>query len=153
MRRTSPADLLIVFAVLTAIVYLLLRVSYESLPPLHYEVALPIAALAIGEFVAARRVRAAVSHDPDARPMAAIVIARCVALGKASALVAAGVLGAAAGLLLRVAPDAGRVTAAANDLRAAIVILVAALMLLVAGLLLEAAGVIPRDPPDVRRAA
>ena len=150
MKRTSVVDLLRPFAALAAAVYLLLRVSYESLPPLHYAIAVPIAALAVGELVAARRVRAAVTHDPDAKAMSALVIARCVALGKASALVAAGVAGAAAGLLLRVAPDAGRVTAAANDLRAVVVFLGATLLLLAAGLRLESAGVIPRDRPAGR---
>ena len=51
--------------------YVLLRLSYDSMPPLQYVVAVPLAALAIAEFVASRRVRAAVRHDPDAKPMAA----------------------------------------------------------------------------------
>ena len=69
--------------------------------------------------------------------MAAIVIARCVALGKASALVAAGVAGAAVALLIRVIPDAGTVRAASSDLRVGVFLLLAAVLLLVAGLLLE----------------
>src|SRR5581483_6032783 len=102
MRRTSWADLAIPLVVLAITVYVLLRFSYDALPSLKYLVAAPIAALAVAEVVAARRVRAAVRHEPHARPMAAIVIARCVALGKASSLVGAGVAGAAAGLLGRV---------------------------------------------------
>ena len=49
------------------------------------------------------------------RPMTAIAIARCVALGKASALVGAAVAGAAVALLARVLPEAGTVSAAAHD--------------------------------------
>jgi hypothetical protein len=151
MRRTGPGDLAVPFFVFGVTVYILLRVSYESLPPLQSFVPLPLAALAVAELVAARRVRAAVRHDPDATPMAAIVIARCVALGKASSLVGSGVVGGAVGLLVRVAPDADTVRSAASDTRVGIFVLVAALLLVAAGLLLERAGVDPssrdRDKP------
>ena len=75
--------------------------------------------------------------------MAAISVARCVALGKASSLVAAGICGAAVGVIARVAPDASTVRAAGNDLRVALLLLVAGGLLLVAGLLLERAGIDP----------
>ncbi|MFN2517921.1 MAG: DUF3180 family protein [Jatrophihabitantaceae bacterium] len=143
MRRTGPGDLAVPFIVFAITVYVLLRVYYSSLPPLQSFVPVPLAALAVAELVAARRVRAAVRHDPDAKPMAAIVIARCVALGKASSLVGAGVAGAAVGLLIRVAPLADTVRSAGNDTRVAIFLLVAALMLVAAALLLERAGVDP----------
>src|SRR4051794_9546828 len=93
LRRTGVTDLLAPFAVVGVVVYLLLKASYEDLPPLRYLTAVPILALAVAELVAARRVRGAVRHQPGAKPMAAIVIARCVALGKASSLVGAGVVG------------------------------------------------------------
>jgi hypothetical protein len=149
MRRTSVGDLAVPFLILGGTMYVLLRLSYDSLPPLSLFVPIPLALLGVAELIAARRVRAAVRHDPNARPMAAIVIARCVALGKASALVAAGVAGAAAALLVRVAPDAGTVRAASNDLRVAIFLLLAALLLVAAGLLLERSGIDPnqRRPP------
>jgi uncharacterized membrane protein YfcA len=143
MRRTSPGDLVVPFLIIAVTVYVLLRVSYSAMPPLQAFVPLPLAALAVAEFIAARRVRAAVRHDPNARPMAAIVIARCVALGKASSLVGAGVVGAAAALLVRVAPDAGEVRAATNDTRVAVFLIAAALLLTAAGLLLERAGIDP----------
>ncbi len=151
MRRTTVGDLAVPFFIIGATVYVLLRLSYGSIPPLQYLLPVPLAVLAIAEYLLARRVRAAVRHDPHARPMAAIVIARCVALGKASALVAAGVLGAGVALLTRVSPDATTVKAAGNDLRVGIALLVAAALLLAAGLLLERAGIDPsrRDhPPD-----
>ena len=96
MRRTGVGDLVVPFVVIGLTMYVLLRLSYESIPPLQYVVAVPLGALAVAEFVASRRVRAAVRHDPDAKPMSALVIARCVALGKASSLVGPGVAGAAA---------------------------------------------------------
>ncbi|WP_375480327.1 DUF3180 domain-containing protein [uncultured Jatrophihabitans sp.] len=148
MRRTRWQDLAVPLIVVAVTVFALLRFSYSDLPPLQYVVPVPIAALAAVEFVAARRVRAAVRHDPDAKPMAAIAIARCVALGKASSLVGAGVVGAALGLLVRLAPDLRSVRVAQNDARVGVLVLVAAALLVVAGLLLERAGI---DPGRDRR--
>jgi hypothetical protein len=148
MRRTSVGDIAVPFVVIGVSAYVLLRVSYGSIPPLQYYVPIPLVILAAAELAAARRVRAVLRHDPEAKPMAAIDIARLVALGKASALVAAGVAGAAVALLVRVVPDAATVRAASNDLRVGIFLLVAGVLLLVAGLLLERAGIDPnRDPP------
>ncbi|MGI8760988.1 MAG: DUF3180 family protein [Jatrophihabitantaceae bacterium] len=152
LRRTGPIDLAAPLVVVGVVVYLLLRVSYDTLPPLGYLVPAPLAALAVAEFVAARRVRAAVRHDPRARPMAALVIARCVALGKASSIVGAGVVGGAVALLARVAPEAGTVRVAAGDTRVGAALLAAAAFLVAAGLLLERAGVDPANeekPPHV----
>ena len=143
MRRTTVGDLAVPFVVLGITVYVLLRLSYASIPPLQYVISLPIAGLAVVEYVVARRVRAAVRHDPRAKPMDALVIARCVALGKASALVGAGIVGAAVALFIHVVPDASRVRAASNDLRVSIFLAVGAGLLVAAGLLLERAGVDP----------
>jgi hypothetical protein len=151
VRRTSFGDLVVPFLLIGGAVYVLLRVSYDSIPPLQFYTPIPLVLLGVAELIAARRVRAAVRHDPNARPMAAIVIARCVALGKASALVAAGVAGAAVALLVRVVPDAGDVRAASNDLGVGIFLLLASLLLLTAGLLLERSGIDPNQsrPPTV----
>ena len=93
--------------------------------------------------------RAAVRHEPYAKPMTAIAIARCVALGKASSVVGAGVAGASVALVGRVLPDADRVQAAANDLRVGLLVVGSAIVAGVAGLLLERAGVDPnRDRRD-----
>jgi len=148
VRRTSARDLVIAFVTVGLIAYLLVRWRYTDLPPLRYLSAAPLAALAVVEFVVARRVRAAVRHDPGAKAMTAITIARAVALGKASSLVAAGVAGAAVGLLVRVLPDADMVRAAASDSRVAASILAASGVLVAAGLVLERAGI---DPNRSRR--
>ncbi|MGN6605627.1 MAG: DUF3180 domain-containing protein [Jatrophihabitans sp.] len=143
MRSTRAGDLLAPFVVVGIVVYVLLRGEYDNLPPLRYLTAVPLVALAVVELVAARRVRGAVRHDPRARPMAAIVIARCLALGKASSLVGSGVVGACVALLAYLLPDAGRVTAHGSDARVGIAVLVAALLLVVAGLALERAAIDP----------
>ncbi len=148
MRRTSVTDLVVPFLVLGVAAYVLLRNSYDSLPPLQWAIGLPLAGLAAAEVAAAQRVRGAVRHDPTAKPMAAVVVARLVALGKASALVAAAVMGIAVALFIRVVPDAARVRAARNDLWVSIVLVVAGALLLLAGLYLERAGIDPgqREP-------
>jgi hypothetical protein len=143
MRRTGVWDVLTPFVVVGVLSYLVLRLIYESIPPFQWFTALPVAVLAIAEFVIARRVRHAVRHRRGARPMTALAVARGVALGKASVLVGAAVAGAAAGLAVTVLPDANRTTAAANDLRVALVLLVATAALTVAGILLERAGIDP----------
>lgn len=154
MRRTGPVDLLVPFVIIGVSAYVLLRTSYSSLPPLGYFVPVPLAALALVELVVARRVRAAVRHDPYAKPMTAIAIARCVALGKASSLVGAAVAGAAAALLVRVIPDFDSVRAAANDARVGTLLLAASILVMIAGVVLERAGLDPnrdrRDPRDRR---
>ena len=143
MRRTTLFDLAIPFGIVGVTAYVLLRLSYDSIPTLNYASAVPLAALAVAELVAARRVRAAVRHVPGAKPMQAIAIARCVALGKASSLVGAAVAGAAGALLIRVIPEAADVRAAAHDARSGAVMAGAAVLIVVAGLLLERAGLDP----------
>lgn len=144
IRRTGVYDVLIPFVVAMLVIYLLLRASYESLPPFEWFTALPIAALAIAEFVIAGRVRAAVRHRPQAKAMTALAIARAVALGKASVLVGAVVAGAAVALAAKVLPDAGRTVAAAHDLPVALVVLAASVVLTLSGLVLERAGIDPQ---------
>jgi hypothetical protein len=143
MRRTNPGDLLLPLVVVGVAVYVLLRFTYDSIPQLQYFLAVPLGGLGLVELVVARRVRGAVRHEPHARPMTAIAIARCVALGKATSLVGAGVGGAALGLLGRTLPDAGDISAAAHDSRVGVALLVVAVLMVVAGLLLERSGIDP----------
>ena len=148
MRRTVLSDLLVPFVIVGITAYALLRFAYDEIPTLGWIVPFPLAVLGVVELVAARRVRAAVRHHPNAAPMAAIVIARLVALGKASALVAAGVAGFAVALLAHVLPDAGQVTAASHDARVAGLLAAAAVLLAGAGLALERAGIDPSQRDD-----
>lgn len=145
MRRTRPADLVLALVIVGGAAYLALRLGYDALPPLGYFVPVPLALLGIWELALARRVRSAVRHEPQARPMAAIAVARAVALAKASSLVGAGVLGAGIALVARVAPHAGTVSVAARDLRVGALVVAACIMLVAAGLVLERAGVDPSN--------
>jgi len=149
MRRTTILDLIPPFVIIGIATYTLLKVSYDSIPLLGYVVPVPLAALAVIELVIARRIRAAVRHDPEAKPMTAIAIARCVALGKASSIVGAAVAGASVALLFYVGPDAHVVRQAATDTRVASLLLGAALLVVVAGLVLERSGIDPnREKQD-----
>jgi hypothetical protein len=143
VRKTTLLDLVVPFAVIGVTAYVLLRFSYGSIPPVSVAAPLPLAVLGVAELIIARRVRAVVRHDPRARPMTAIAVARCVALGKASSLVGAGLGGAAVGLLARVAPDAGSVRAASSDTRAGAFLLAASVVVVIGGMALERAGIDP----------
>lgn len=142
-HRTRPSDLLIPFLIFGVLSYLLLQAAYGSLPPFQWFTTVPIAALALIEWVIAGRVRGAVRHRPDARPMTALAVARAVALGKASALVGAALVGAELALVSYVLPDVGRTTAARHDLQVGLVLLAVTVFLLAAGLLVERAGIDP----------
>jgi hypothetical protein len=149
MRRTRWTDLAVPFVVVGITSYVLLRFSYHSYLQLRYLVPVPLAGLALAELVVARRVRAAVRHDPTAKAMEAIVIARCVALGKASSVVGAGVAGAAVGMIVRLLPNVRTVDLAARDTTVGALLFFACLLLVGAGLLLERAGIDPgRDRRD-----
>lgn len=143
MKTTRALDLLLPFVVVGLLAYLLIDRYYGSMPTLSYFAPVPLALLAVGELVAARRVRAVVRHDPSAKPLPAIVVARLVALGKASSLVGAAAAGASAALLFKVVPDAGSISAASHDTRVGALLAVASCALVVAGLVLERAGVDP----------
>jgi hypothetical protein len=149
MRRTRWSDLLVICVIIGVAAYVLARVGYDSLPPLSYGVPVPIAVLGLIEIAAARRVRAAVRHDPRSRPLHAISVARLVALGKASSLVGAGVAGAALGLLGELFRFVGVARAVGHDVQVTVLLLGAALLLIAAGMLLERAGVDPSS--DERR--
>jgi len=153
MTRTRVANLIPVLLVVGLAVYLLLQRAYEDFPPLGYVTPVPLAVLAAVEWALSRRVRAVVGHDPDAKPMMAITITRLVALGKASALVGAGMAGAALGLVAYVAPDFGRVSAARSDTIVGSLLALTALLLCAAGLALERAGIAPTDGTTPRQAA
>jgi Protein of unknown function (DUF3180) len=148
MRRTKWTDLVGPVVVLAFTTYAFFRFSYHGYLQLKYLVPAPLGALAVAEFVAARRVRAAVRHDPHAKPMAALVIARCVALGKASSIVGAVVAGFAAGLLARLIPDVGDVEIVAHEVTVTSLLLAAALLLMAGGLVLERAGIDPNRDRD-----
>jgi hypothetical protein len=148
MRRTGLADLLVPFVVVGVISYLLLRMTYSSIPPFQWFIALPIAVLAGVEFVIARRVRQAVRHVQGARPLTAFAVARGVALGKATAVVGSALVGGGVALVLKVLPDANRTSAASHDLRVGVAFAVVSVILCLSGIVLERSGIDPNRDRD-----
>jgi Protein of unknown function (DUF3180) len=146
-RLTTVRDLIVPFLGCAVLSYLLFVSAYASIPSLHSFTAAPLFALAVGELAAAARVRGAVRHRVDAKPITAISVARLVALAKASALVGAGVVGAAVGALLRLVPDLGRLDAARGDSLAAALIGGASVVLVAAAWRLERSAVDPSRSP------
>ncbi|MCW2540274.1 MAG: putative secreted protein [Frankiales bacterium] len=151
MRRTGLADLLVSFLALGVISYLLLRMTYSSIPPFQWFIALPIAVLAGVEFVIARRVRQAVRHLPGSRPLTAFAVARGVALGKATAMVGSALTGAGVALILKVLPDSDRTSAASHDLRVGVAFAVVSAILCASGIVLERAGIDPNRDRDAAK--
>jgi hypothetical protein len=151
VNRTRLGDLLVPFLVIGIAAYLLLRFSYEDIPAIAPFTPVPLTVLAIIEFILSRRVRAVIGHDPDVKALTAIAITRLVALGKASALVGAGVSGAALALVIHVLPDVSRVDAARSDAIVGGLLVLAGALVTGAGLLLERSGIAP--PSGDRTAA
>lgn len=143
MRRTAAQDLLIAAVAGLAFGYVFVRLTWTSLPPFRWYMALPLATLAVAELWIARRVRAAVRHRPGAKPVTALAIARSVALAKASVVVGTAVAGAAFGLVVYVAPDVDTIAAARHDLWAGLILAVTSVAVAVGGLILERSAIDP----------
>jgi hypothetical protein len=151
MHRTRAADVAAPFIVAAIVSYLFVRSHYGDFPLLQFVLPLPFLILAVVEFALVRRIRGVIRHDPDVKPVPAIFVARCVALGKASAIIGALMAGAAAGMALWVAPHVGSVSAASHDTVVAVLLAASCVTLVVAGLLLESSGIVPGDQTPTGR--
>lgn len=117
-----------------ALAFLLFQAAYSALPRLPLFVGATLFLLALVEVVLAFSVRRRI-HDGQVR--AALVIARTVALAKASSLAGALMLGVWIGVLAYLLPRRTEITAAASDFRSATVGTVSAVVLIAAALWLE----------------
>lgn len=138
MRPTRPSTLVALLAVVTALVWGMLRVADQrgtSLPDLDWLAPVGITVLAVAVLVCWVAVRSRLRSDRLPNPLG---VARMAVLGKASAHVGPIVGGFYLGYLLVLLPGA---EAASRRDRAviAVVALAAAALLTVAGLLLERA--------------
>lgn len=138
MRPTRPSTLVALLAVVTALVWGMLRVADQrgtSLPDLDWLAPVGITVLAVAVLVCWVAVRSRLRSDRLPNPLG---VARMAVLGKASAHVGSIVGGFYLGYLLVLLPGA---EAASRRDRAviAVVALAAAALLTVAGLLLERA--------------
>ncbi len=148
MAFTRARDLAVVAAVGLILGYLVIRLSYQRLPPLPRLAGLAAALVGAGEAVAGvglrRRLRA---QEPGGasdrrggsprRPVPPLTAARAVLTAKATSLAGAALAGLWVGLLVYVAPSWSVVVAAAADGVTGLIGLAGSLIMVAGALFLE----------------
>jgi hypothetical protein len=142
MHFTRPRDLVVAGLLGLVLGYLLFVVAYGSLPQLPTLAGITFAVLAVVEAGLAFSIR---SRIKNGRVVAAIGIARSVALAKASSLAGAFMGGAWLAALAYVFPRRDEFVAAVLDTRAGLVGVASSAALVAAGLWLEHCCRTPRD--------
>ncbi|MBB5956685.1 hypothetical protein FHS29_003271 [Saccharothrix tamanrassetensis] len=145
MRFTKPRDLLAAGLIAGLLAHLLLRLAYDTLPPLPTFAGFTLLVIAVVDLVLAFSLRARIQRRPGTAPVQPLTAARAVALAKASSLLGAIMAGAWAGVLIYVLPVRGEFEAADHDLGSAIVGVVCAVALIGAALWLEHCCRTPKD--------
>jgi hypothetical protein len=151
VKATRLWDLLGLFLIAILVSWLLVSVTYSSLPPIRVFAGASLFPVALIELVAAFLIRTRVSdHElgEGPRQLHPITAARAAALAKASALVGAASAGVWLGFGLWVFPKAATVRAASSDTPGVIVGLVAGVVLVAAALWLEHCCKTPPQPPE-----
>jgi hypothetical protein len=134
MHFTRPRDLVVAGLLGLVLGYLLFLAAYGSLPQLPLLAGITFAVLAVIEAVLAFAIR---SRIKNGRVVAAIGVARSVALAKASSLAGTFMAGAWLAALAYLFPRRDELVAAVLDTRAAVVGVVSAAALVAAALWLE----------------
>jgi hypothetical protein len=134
MHFTRPRDLVVAGLLGLVLGYLLFLAEYGSLPQLPTLAGVTFAVLAVIEVVLALVIR---SRIKNGRVVAAIGVARSVALAKASSLAGAFMGGAWLAALVYLFPRRDELVAAMLDTRAAVVGVGSSVALVAAGLWLE----------------
>jgi len=150
MGFTRPRDLLVVAIVAVVLGYLLVRLSYQRIPPLPRFAGVAAALLGIGEAIAGYGIRSRIrprsgyqqreqagAGGPARKPVPPLTAARAVMAAKATSLAGAAVAGLWIGLLLYVLPSWSEVAAAQSDGITAIIGLVGAAIMTGGALFLE----------------
>lgn len=146
MRFTKPRDLLAAGLVAGLLAHLLIRLAYDTLPPLPTFAGFTLLVIAVVNLWLAFSLRARILRKRGARPVEPLTAARAVAFAKASSLLGAIMLGGWAGVLIYVLPARGRFQAADNDIVTGVVGIVCAALLIAAALWLERCCKTPDDP-------
>ncbi|MEC3981438.1 DUF3180 domain-containing protein [Amycolatopsis sp. H20-H5] len=148
MHFTRPRELTVSGLLGVLLSYLLFISAYGSLPRLPTLAGATLFVLALAEVGLAFSVRTRIK---EGRVLAAIAVARSMALAKASSLAAAFMAGAWLGALAYLFPRRDELVAATFDVRSSVVGLVSAAALVAAGLWLEHCCRTPegsdQDPP------
>lgn len=147
MNPTRPAILVALVVGVAALVWGVLQLAYVSLPPLPWTAVPTLLLLALGEVVTAVNTRARIQRKPDTRPVEPLVVARFVALAKASAYAATALAGVFGGFLIYLAASLDKDTPRRDFVVSAGSVL-AALVLVGAALFLEYTCRVPKGPDD-----
>lgn len=136
-------------ALLTGVLsYLLVRAYYGDLPALPWTSSAALGALAVAEGVVARTTRLRIARHPGTRPADPLVVARLVALAKASSMVGALLAGAWMGAFCYTYLARDRLVAAGRDAVISVLGVLAAALLVAAALWLEQSCRTPASPDD-----
>lgn len=127
--------------------WVLVRMTYASLPPLPWTAVATLVLVAVVELVLARSVHGRIHRNPGAPMLEPLVIARYLVLAKATAYTAAAAAGAFGGLLAYLFGNLTSPTQRADAWVAGACTL-AAVLLCVAAMLLEHACRVPKAPDD-----
>lgn len=142
MRPTRWYVLIVLGCVAGGAAYVITRSHYNDLPSPTLYAQISLFVLAIAEAYTAAMTKARLERRPGTRPIDPIVVARLVALAKASSIVGALAGGAYAGFLGWVAQIDS--PTAHSDVRTAVVGIVGGLGLVAAALVLEWVGRVPK---------
>jgi hypothetical protein len=147
VNPTRPAILIALAAAVAALVWGVLQLAYVSLPPLPWTAVPTLLLLALGELVTAVNTRARIQRKPNTKPVEPLVVARFVALAKASAYAATVLAGVFGGFVLYLSSSLDKSTPR-QDFTVSVGSLVAALVLVGAALFFEHCCRVPKGPDD-----
>ena len=147
MSATRPTILVAVFAGVAAVVWGVLQLVYVSMPPLPWTAVPTLLLLALGEIITAINTRARIQRKPGTSPVEPLVVARFVALAKASAYAAIVLAGVFGGFVIYLASSLDKSTPR-RDFTVSVGSIVAALVLVGAALFLEHTCRVPKGPDE-----
>jgi len=136
MQPTRPWSLLVIAAVGAVAAWIVVRLTFPSLPPLPWTAVPALALLAVGEFGFGRSLAPRLEGRPGARPIHPTAVPRVAALAKASSAAAAAFGGLAVGFAIYTLPSLAK-PVPRHDALAATCTAVAAIGLAAAALYLE----------------
>jgi hypothetical protein len=144
---TLPGTLAGIFVICAIVAWIATRQTYTSLPLLPVTAVPVLAGLGIAEALIGRHIRRRLTGRKGGKPLAAISIARLVALAKASSAGGAAICGLAGGYLVYVLGEVSK-TIPARDARVAGATVAASVALIAGALYLERCCRAPDPPAD-----
>jgi 4-amino-4-deoxy-L-arabinose transferase-like glycosyltransferase len=147
MRETRLWTLVAVAAACALVVWLIVRLTFTTLPPLPWTAVPALLILAIAESFSGRNLRARIQGRRGGKPLAPIAVARMAALAKASSLGGAVFGGFGAGFLVYTLGSIDKAVPRRDAISAGVT-LASAIVLVAAALYLERCCRAPAPPDD-----